>query len=211
MSSPITEVATIPIQPGAAIEDLDLNAGKVWAATLDTVSQQEGYQRAYYGREIENSNVLQLLVDWDSYEAHQNFIKSPQYEPFSKHLMTIVDGSIDMRHVQFDPHPPSAAVSSSMSPVTEVLTAYLAEKDDQYPERAKKFGEILSSKASGFRGIARGWVFEEIAKPDSDDEKGPAYMAVIGWESVEKHMQVSKPRFPVKKPENHQAKRSTLS
>ena len=192
MPSPATEVATIPLQPGAAIEDLDSSAGKVWAATLDTVSQQEGYQRSYFGREIESSNVIQLLVDWDSYEAHQNFIKSPQYEPFSKHLMTIVDGPIDMRHVQFDPHPPSAAVSSARSPVTEVLTAYLSEKNDKYAENAKKFEDIVRSKASGLRGMASGWVVEEIAKPgSSDDDKGPAYMGVIGWESVQEHMQVS--------------------
>ena len=45
--APATEIATIPLSAGADIEDPSSSAGKVWQSTLDTVSQQDGYQRAY--------------------------------------------------------------------------------------------------------------------------------------------------------------------
>lgn len=60
--APATELATIPLASGAAIEDSNSPAGKVWQSTLDTVSQQDGYQRIYYGREVENPSVLQLFI-----------------------------------------------------------------------------------------------------------------------------------------------------
>ena len=60
--APATEIATMPLIAGATIEDHDSSAGKVWQSTLDTVSAQDGFQRAYYGREVENQSVLQLLI-----------------------------------------------------------------------------------------------------------------------------------------------------
>lgn len=60
--APATELATFPIASGAAVEDGDSAAGKVWQSTLDTVSQQDGFQRLYWGREVEDPSVLQLFV-----------------------------------------------------------------------------------------------------------------------------------------------------
>ena len=60
--APATELATIPLVSGATIEDPNSPAGKIWQSTLDTVSQQEGFQRSYWGREVENPSVLQLFV-----------------------------------------------------------------------------------------------------------------------------------------------------
>lgn len=60
--APATEIATLPLFAGATIEDPDSPAGKVWQSTLDTVSAQDGFQRAYYGREVENQSVVQLLI-----------------------------------------------------------------------------------------------------------------------------------------------------
>lgn len=66
--APATELATLPLSSGATIEDANSPAGKVWQSTLDTVSTQEGFQRAYYGREVENPSVLQLFIgiSWDN-------------------------------------------------------------------------------------------------------------------------------------------------
>lgn len=60
--TPATELATLPLASGAAIEDADSPAGKVWQSTIDTVSQQDGFQRLYWGREVENQSVLQLFI-----------------------------------------------------------------------------------------------------------------------------------------------------
>lgn len=60
--APVTEIATIPLAAGATIEDPHSPAGKVWQSTLDTVSAQDGFQKAYYGREVEDPRVLQFFV-----------------------------------------------------------------------------------------------------------------------------------------------------
>ena len=60
--APATEIATLPLASGATIEDPDSPAGKVWQSTLETVSAQDGFQRAYYGREVENNSILQLFI-----------------------------------------------------------------------------------------------------------------------------------------------------
>ena len=60
--APATEIATIPLTAGSKIEDPESPAGKVWQSTIDTVSSQPGYQRLYYGREVENPSVVQLFV-----------------------------------------------------------------------------------------------------------------------------------------------------
>lgn len=60
--APATEIATLPLVAGASIEDPDSPAGKVWQSTLDTVADQDGFQRAYHGRQVENQSVLELFI-----------------------------------------------------------------------------------------------------------------------------------------------------
>ena len=188
MPPPATEVATIPLKAGAFIEDLDSPAGKIWSEMLETASQQEGYQRAYYGRELEDPRVVQLLVDWDSYEAHERFMKSPSYGPFYEHLLPIFDGDVTMVHVNFEPHPPTAAVVNPTAPVTEVLTAYLAEKDEAYAARSREFAGILLSH-DAVKGVSTGWTVEDVTHPSlGDGKRGYAYVSVLAWESKEKHV-----------------------
>lgn len=60
--APATEIAALPLIPGAQIEDPSAPAGAVWKSTIDTLLAQEGFQRAYWGRQVENPSVLELLV-----------------------------------------------------------------------------------------------------------------------------------------------------
>lgn len=62
MAHPVTEIVTIPLPAGAEIEDPNSATGKVISDTLSTLTQQQGYQRAYYGRQIENPSILQIYV-----------------------------------------------------------------------------------------------------------------------------------------------------
>ena len=58
-----TEVASIPLKAGARFEDVNSHAGKVWASVIDIIARQPGFQRLYYGREIENDKNITLVVD----------------------------------------------------------------------------------------------------------------------------------------------------
>src|SRR6266536_842100 len=65
MAQPVTECATIVLKPGVDIEGHTQEA-KIWKETLKIVSEQDGYQREYYGRQLENPNVLMLLIGMSS-------------------------------------------------------------------------------------------------------------------------------------------------
>lgn len=62
MSLPATEIAIMPLKAGATIEDPSSHAGQIFHSMLTNVSQQEGYQRAFWGRRIENESEVQILV-----------------------------------------------------------------------------------------------------------------------------------------------------
>lgn len=62
MAQPVTEIVRIPLQPGASIEDVNSPAGKIMSEILATLAQQEHYQRAYLGRQVENSSIVQLYI-----------------------------------------------------------------------------------------------------------------------------------------------------
>lgn len=95
----------------------------------------------------------------------------------------------NMYHVHFDPHPPSVAFSG----VTEFLTAYFpttysAEDQKTFHENVKKFGSIVTDAWKDCKGTTGGWVVEEQDLPGSS-EKAKAYVTLIGWTSVEAHLQ----------------------
>ena len=62
MPTPVTEAAYISLKAGVNLEDLNTAESKVWTESLDTIGSQDGYQRAYYGRQLESPNVLILLI-----------------------------------------------------------------------------------------------------------------------------------------------------
>lgn len=117
-------------------------------------------------------------------------MRSDAYHPFTARLSsTIVDGTPDIHHVRFSLGDVSSACSA---PVTEMLTIYLpssksAPSPDEFESSVwNPFITTLSRHAEGFVGHAGGHVVEEV---ECRGETGlRAYVAAIGWESVEKHM-----------------------
>ena len=188
--APVTELAKIPLKADARIEATDSAVGRTWQSTLETISQQRGYQRLRYGRQLENSNVIDLLVDWDSVHSHHAFQTSKSYSSFLEQLETLTHGPIDLRHVEFEPWPPTKAVGKSSAPVTEVLTAYVETQDANYATQTKSFLSILEAEAQACTGVSSGWQLEQVAKNlFEEDRKGHAHVSVIGWESKEKHLE----------------------
>ncbi|KAL2058849.1 hypothetical protein ABVK25_000141 [Lepraria finkii] len=183
-----------PSQRGSRHQRSLVPAGKVWQSTLDTVSQQDGFQRAYYGREIENPSVVQLLVGekfskLGLLQAPPKIHRDPVYGPFAKHLMTIVDGPLTMHHANFTPHPPSAALSHTTSPVTEVLTCVLPSQDESFEKNVNKFLDIIKEKAEGGKAAAQGWIIEDVEHENlGAGKKGKAFVCMMGWESLDAHL-----------------------
>jgi len=120
------------------------------------------------------------------------FTKSEAYQPFVKHISTLLSGPAYLHHVHF--RTPFAAVASA--PVTEMLTMYFKPTISyaQQEEAEKAVDELVAAAqrhASGFKGAASGWAVELIKHEslvNEIHEKGMAFLVALGWESVDAHM-----------------------
>ncbi|KAL9043479.1 MAG: hypothetical protein Q9214_003337 [Letrouitia sp. 1 TL-2023] len=180
MAIPATEVVSLPLIPGLDIEDPNTAAGKIWSDTLALLRDQEGYQRSYYGRHVEN---------WDSVDAHAKFTTQTYYETMVKNITSILDSPVNIIHTNFSPHPPSPAVSST---VTEVVALYFPStisdsEKSSFEESIQKFKKICEDHAKDYNGFASGWVVEELEHEEIEG-KAKVYHCLLGWESVEAHL-----------------------
>jgi len=182
VSKAVTENAIILLKAGVDINDTSGTPYQLWQETMTTISNQEGFQHAYYGTQLENPSILQLMIDWDSFESHQKFIESPAYGPFGAKLMAILDSPPAICHFLPMPFPPTIL---SRAPVMEVATFY--QTSPQFPSNVEKFVSIIDGKADGCLGVTFGNVVEEIEK-EPGTGKGKAMLLAIGWESREKHV-----------------------
>jgi len=186
-SRPATELAFIGLKPDV---DLDPTAagGQIWKEVLSVVASQEGYQRAYFGRQLEHPDILLLVIDWDDVSSHEKFIAAPSYAPFQETLGRIM-ASAHLHHVLPTPFPPAVV---GRAPCTEVATFFHAAPE--FGVNLAKFAGVLDkAHPDGYIGVAFGEVVEEIEKYSEigkeGAEKGKAAMAFIGWESKEKHLE----------------------
>lgn len=86
-----TEIAIFPLRPGKRPDDASSGAGQVLKDTLETLTEQPGFQRAYWGREAENPDTFRLFVDWDSVDAHIEFTKKESVFPKILHECTLTE------------------------------------------------------------------------------------------------------------------------
>ncbi|KAK5094249.1 hypothetical protein LTS08_008668 [Lithohypha guttulata] len=188
-----TEIAIFPLQEGKYPDDANSTAGQVLRDTLNTLTEQPGFQRAYWGREVENPTTLRLFVDWEDVDAHISFTKKDHYKPFLERFGQIaVLDKAKLFHAHLSPHPPDEALSDHVSPVTEILnlyfpTDYSDADQNTLVENMKKMVSIIEKEATTQKASAGGWVVEDIEIPGTS-EKGKCYQAFIGWDSVEAHM-----------------------
>jgi len=71
-----TEIAIFKIKEGDLPNDLNTSAGKIFQECINTVLEQPGAQRAYWGIEVENPTNARLFIDWDSVDAHKKFMNT---------------------------------------------------------------------------------------------------------------------------------------
>lgn len=212
--SQATEIGSFSLVPNSNVDDESSDASEVIKSSITTVSGQEGFQAAYYGRYVEREDMLQLVVgmapchnlshlrlqryhvsstwtdhavDWASLEAHETFMKSGTFQPFLKHIQSISTGPPDLFHVHFET--PFSLPSSA--PVTELVTLYFEDSynPDDFADNWKKFSETAAKNAEGIRSMASGWSIDDVKhKSLGEGVKGKAFVAGIGWTSVKAHM-----------------------
>lgn len=127
-------------------------------------------------------------IDWDSIKNHHDFRAASDYPPFLEKFKTIMAGPPSFMHVDFE----GDLASALKAPVTEVATFYFQDSTPQgYTENVHEF--IKTCLAAGPKqkvyGYATGTSHEVVER---EGVKGKAGVLVIGWDSVEDHMEFRK-------------------
>lgn len=108
-------------------------------------------------------------------------------------MSNIIGDGAKAYHARFDPHPPQSALSDKISPTTEIVTMWFPTSispldQENILESVKRFISVLEKEAKTYKASAGGWVDEEI-DISGTNEKGKAYVLLVGWDSVEAHME----------------------
>ncbi|MCJ1430789.1 hypothetical protein MMC27_000139 [Xylographa pallens] len=186
---PIFEVAIFPIASTTTIEQSGTKAGEAWASAEEAIRNAPGCQEFFWSRWVENKDMVQVFISWDSYDHHMRYQKSPDFPFLEEKLTSVLNGPPVMFHAQLTPHPPDAAFNA---PALELFTAYFPasiseEEKEKWYHNFKNFMEQLIVDAEGLVAETHGWVLEEV-EHGKDKAKCKAFLCGIGWESVDKHM-----------------------
>ncbi len=61
-TGPVTEIAFCPLKEGVDISNPANPAYQTWKDVINTISQQEGFIRTYWGVEMENPLMLDFYI-----------------------------------------------------------------------------------------------------------------------------------------------------
>ncbi|KAG1744610.1 uncharacterized protein EDB91DRAFT_193608 [Suillus paluster] len=175
MSIPTTEIIIF-----GASEALR-NDKSILLPALDLLSQVDGVQMpAYIGLQIEDPAIGYVFLNWDSREHHEAAMAAPSHGPLRELLKPAFTSPGKKYHVIFNSDHPIQVVLQQ--PVTEVLLVTL--KDPSY--RAEVSDLFIKFKESAKKMLMFG--------PTLEDEN--LMFLVIGWESVEAHLEaVTRPEL----------------
>ncbi|PVH96669.1 hypothetical protein DM02DRAFT_569204 [Periconia macrospinosa] len=191
MSVQTVEYVALKLKPG-----LNASTGEGKAVLEEgapVVASQKGCNAVYYGTRIENPDIVHMIVDWENIEAHNAFIESSIYKPFLAKMAGILASEPKPFHVTIpSTHPISRPLSA---PVTEVLETYFEPTydrsvfDSKFAQMIAVFGEVGGDTSL----YAAGWGVEEHrheALAAEGEKDGPAayFSALVGWDSVEHHV-----------------------
>ena len=90
----VTSIATVPLKHGERPDDTNTSAGTRMQGRISDILKSSGAQRCYWGRAIEEPDLLYLFVDWDTLQQHIDFINNPYAYPIypkTKHGDDVAD------------------------------------------------------------------------------------------------------------------------
>jgi len=178
-SPPVTEIVALPVS------SLFKEDPSKWQSVLDKIADNKGFQRESYGKTLEDENIVQLFIDWDSYEAHAAFMNDPSYVPFGAEIKPLLSAPLSMIHVPLTPFPPTDAFQG---PIVELATFNL------------KSGTVHSEFTTAFKGLHDTCVSRPGCKGAAygftrEDEN--QFIFIASWLSKEHHTDFQKsPEFP---------------
>jgi hypothetical protein len=210
-----TETAIIYLKPDSNFEDASSPAAAQLRKCLDIVAALKGYQRQYYGRQLEDPSLfiwsigpqspitecetiilcysrLMAVSDWDDVSNHHDFMKSDSYKDFIAEVAAVFDldrGAPALTHANYASHPPNGPREA---PVTEfacfALPASAGNEQKSALEDAVLNLATTCSRVGSCISFATGWVVEDLDHDKGTDGKAIGFSALLGWPSKEDHM-----------------------
>ncbi|KAH9880176.1 hypothetical protein J1614_002202, partial [Plenodomus biglobosus] len=190
------EVVQIPIREGV---DLEVGEAKeAWDQVIDTIAKQPGLKAFYWGYQVENPEIVEMVIEWESISAHHLFMSDPSYQPMLTLLKThILDGAPPTPiHILLAPNPTSTPHDPFTMPVTECLRIYIRASYPS-PTYTAQFDEFSAALAGmpevEARGLLGGWSVEGARhEAFGEGEEGKLFCTFMGWPELEAHSRFRK-------------------
>ncbi|OCT44139.1 hypothetical protein CLCR_00698 [Cladophialophora carrionii] len=181
MSSPVTQIIYLTVNPDRDLTNPRCEAGRRWSEALDLLEGHGGFRRLYWGRSPEDRSKVQLHVVRERLSQHQDFLNSPRFSKFQSILQDVVDSptSVSVRHAYIKEFTPDCQALGKGAPVTG--SAIYVSTDAAWHEGAWPLWTHIVRYVDGCLGCAGGPVLEAV------DGHENSYIVYVGWESIEKH------------------------
>ena len=127
--------------------------------------------------------------DWESDDKRNAWQTNSAYGPATKDIASILTDKGELYEVDFASHEESLKAFSA--PITELVRFYFeGDAPETYFDDFRKAGEKL--REDGVRGIVATAAGITIEDHEHDGVKGKVAIVVVGWESLEHHMEFLK-------------------
>ncbi|KAK4553977.1 hypothetical protein LTR86_008818 [Recurvomyces mirabilis] len=172
---PITEVVTLPLLPGSE----GPKPGGLGPVPM-------GQIRSAAGMQIEHPHILEGVIVWDSVDANDAFIQSPDYKTTMAPVHSLRDPkvTVGLQHYHFDSL--QNLKEATTAPVTEVARFYYdSQPTAELLSGFTEFGRrVMKENVPGVSGAAAALPDEDVGY---DFGESQVIIFMIGWESIKCH------------------------
>ncbi|KFY36031.1 hypothetical protein V495_07959, partial [Pseudogymnoascus sp. VKM F-4514 (FW-929)] len=173
----ITEIATFSLLTPADLSDPSSPTTSIIRAFLSAILAADGgAHAAFFGQSVEKADTVVLFIDWDSAEAHRQFLASPAYAAIAAPLLALINPTtpVQILHVPAIPH--ALLGEQDDINVAEVVFFYIRSS-----LTAAETANVMATldtlrpalEKSEAKGVCEGWAEEEgVEYGDSDGREG---------------------------------------
>ncbi|KAF8959134.1 hypothetical protein BDZ97DRAFT_1761634 [Flammula alnicola] len=180
---PLVEIISFGTSDKRVLEDV-----KKGNSSLSYISKSEGCLRVMQGYALEDDQRAYIIIIWETYGCYRKSAIKEKYFSFITYLQDIPVSGLSIRHFEVDANP----LNALSAPITEIVMLKSRKADLCWEED-------LNTAVSG---IKKDLYLVKGGHPPvlwgGIKEVPGSYFMIIGWDSVEAHLQASK-ELPLQK------------
>ncbi|KAH8427584.1 uncharacterized protein LDX57_005298 [Aspergillus melleus] len=191
MALPVTEFIYFQLKSSVKPEDPANEEGQALLNLFTNTKHQSGYQNSAWGRTKEDESIVVWVIDWkDAHDGIQPALLTPFLAPSTQ--PTIIFSTLNP--------PTSKTHTLTKNPVTELCA--LAFPNTMTPDEHKALtDDLINFRTTLTESLPEGsrptsWAMGYVERPGtlqhekSADGQAFVHLLAVGWESVERHMEV---------------------